>query len=746
MQPVPGLTRQGSHSTLATAAAAGRAPPTLEFAVYEPRMPKAQRQDRERCQYWGPDKIPAEYLSALKDTWKQSVGLQLTKLMFSDKLEEQLVALQSWKMKATEEQSNVDLVLDMLLKWLTWMLFNANTQVWRGVTEVLSLTLRSLDQAQLTLTEREAQILLPNLLERSGHNIASVREGMEGIIRQTVGLHPKQKLLPMLLLGLHSKSKRSAACAMRGLGDAMDKTMVAALSRSQKDMTALLKTLDDKDADLRKAAVQTVASMSQHMDAPAFARITRSLPPATQQVLRSAAAKMIPMPANTYSMSAGESAIPNPPLSARLTRNRSGSALVLQPPNTARGTAPQQEEASTSTAPQPRPQRLSQPSNPTARETDRAPRRDSGADICESREQSQPQEPPRRPRRSSVGSTLAETVPSSPAPGPSPLTGGANSASASEEVNSIVREVALTTAPIGQLSDRLLRCGSNQDFSILAETLKARMKQVKEAEAPGLADALVESMRVYLGHDRHASRCKPLVDVLEEFCSSRDCLQPLPSSMLRGLLREQLKHLHHSKWTTQIEGGAALLRSINLSCVMLLNHLPRSLALSLLLQLGTEESEIIASSLVVKCLRKVTKGLANHRDVQGESGAILDALSTWLRRAQPRLSSLLGCLRETNHGVTPRSLVDAAVCTLLEGVREVVDLVQGLVPTVASEWSSTLRSEERKLLEACHKPVGLVDAEGQDKENIPVSSVVGKQGDTNSAAAPGLSVTRSTVA
>jgi len=230
---------------------------------------------------------------------------------------------------------------------------------------------------------------------------------------------------------------------------------------------------------------------------------------------------------------------------------------------------------------------------------------------------------------------------------------------------------------------------------------------------------MVSAMRMYLGHDRCSDRCKPLVDLLDEFCASRDCLRPLDSSLLRGLLREQLRNLHDSKWTLQLEGGTQLLRTINLSCVMLLNNIPRSNAMSLLLQLGTEESEVIASSLVVKCLRKVAKGLGTHRDLEAEVAAVLQAMGAWLRRAQPRLSSLLGVIRESTSSVAARSLVDAAVCALLEGVREVVDLAQQTRLEQATAWAEKLRPEERKLLQACQLPIGVAAAPATGKENVP---------------------------
>jgi len=234
---------------------------------------------------------------------------------------------------------------------------------------------------------------------------------------------------------------------------------------------------------------------------------------------------------------------------------------------------------------------------------------------------------------------------------------------------------------------------------------------------------LVSAMRMYFGHDRCAERCQPLVDVLDEFCASKECLRPLGTELLRGVLREQLRNLHDSAWTRQFEGGQELLRAINLSCVMLLSNISRTIAGSLLLELGTEESEVIASSLVVKCLRKVTKGLVPGKDQDADVTAVLEALSKWLRVAQPRLSLL-----STGPGAA-RSTVDTAVCALLDGVREAVDVVQLASPRVATSWAQGLRAEERALLKGCKQPVGEVVPD-TNKENMPRVAAVSKKTDT----------------
>jgi len=236
-----------------------------------------------------------------------------------------------------------------------------------------------------------------------------------------------------------------------------------------------------------------------------------------------------------------------------------------------------------------------------------------------------------------------------------------------------------------------VRCGG-EDFRALCGVLKQRVRHVAEAEAPPLAEALVHAMRMYFGHDGCADRCQPLVELLDEFCASKECLRPLPSALLRDMLKEQLRNLQYSSWTKRVENGSSILRTLNLSCVMLLNGINRAHAYSLLLELGTDESEAVASSLVVKCLRKLNKSLGAGRGSAQEVHSALEVVRSWLQRVQPRLSQLQADGRE-------KGMVESAASALMGGVKEIVDAARCVCPEVASSWARQLDAEEARFLQ-----------------------------------------------
>jgi cytoskeleton-associated protein 5 len=74
------------------------------------------------------------------------------------------------------------------------------------------------------------------------------------------------------LHALSSKNKRSVICSLAAISEGFDRQAAFQILRSQKDVVAIVKMFDDKDGDLRKAALQIIALISMHSDSDAFAR------------------------------------------------------------------------------------------------------------------------------------------------------------------------------------------------------------------------------------------------------------------------------------------------------------------------------------------------------------------------------------------------------------------------------------------------------------------------------------------
>jgi len=588
-----------------------------------------------------------------------------------------------------ERASNTFEVLDMALKWLTWMLFNTNTQIWKLTLEVLSCMLAGMAAEGMQLTDREAQILLPNILERSGHNISSIKESMLQILQQALALYPSIRAAPSLLHGLTSKNKRSVACAMSALGFAMDRQLASWIARTSKDAANVLRMLDSKDVDIRKAALQTVASMSVHMESDAYSRISKGLSASMQHAIRSVAVRLAPSASRDGSF-AGSSSINVSSSDVYTDQCEAGVTLQRAVPGALTGSLQERRQAAIS------PQK-SRTSNNTL---------------------STASSPPKTHRAPSISSLAGHSPGTAYHRMDSPLVddhkmtvGGAQSSQRSTPLSSTPSD----RPSVAELAKEMLN-SNNENFRTICAALAERVKLSSDFDSIPMADALIPCMRMYFGNEGCCERYCPLVLVLDEFCASRDCVRPLPSDRIRGLLRELLRNLNKFEWTKRFPDGATLLRRLNLSCVMLLNNISRPKAYCLLLELGTDESEVVGSSLILKCLKKLNKQIGSCKNPEQEVHSILEVICEWLRRVHPRL-------QQAPVSGAARGIVDAAIAGLIDGVREITEAAQQACPHAAASWQQQASGDH------CRQMFIWLTKEdfANGKENRPTPDVMSKE-------------------
>lgn len=233
---------------------------------------------------------------------------------------------------------------------------------------------------------------------------------------------------------------------------------------------------------------------------------------------------------------------------------------------------------------------------------------------------------------------------------------------------------AAATVSLTDLAAQLGEC-KREDFKVICDSIVSCVRRIGKEQllrdTPVLAQALLDGMRAYFGAHSCVTRCWPLVDLLGEMCGLREFVRPLPENLLKGLLRELLKHLYNNSWTTKMDDGSQLLRKMNLACVMLLNSMSKPSACAMLLDLGLRESDVVGTSLVGKCLKKLNKNVSTSADA---------------------VESLLGVVYEFAQSARKHSASGAQggdrdrVGQLMGHAREAVESVQQACPEVVSAW------------------------------------------------------------
>ncbi|GAB4826923.1 Protein MICROTUBULE ORGANIZATION 1 [Ancistrocladus abbreviatus] len=150
-------------------------------------------------------------------------------------------------------------VLDVVLRWFVLRFCESNTTCILKVLEFLPELFETLRNEAYSLTESEAAIFLPCLIEKSGHNIEKVREKMRELTKQIVSIYSAVKIFPYVLEGLRSKNNRTRIeCA--DLVGFLIENYGAEISGQLKNLQMVASLTAERDGEIRKAALNTLAT------------------------------------------------------------------------------------------------------------------------------------------------------------------------------------------------------------------------------------------------------------------------------------------------------------------------------------------------------------------------------------------------------------------------------------------------------------------------------------------------------
>ncbi|GMI91984.1 MICROTUBULE ORGANIZATION 1 [Hibiscus trionum] len=150
-------------------------------------------------------------------------------------------------------------VLDILLRWFVLQLCKSNTTCLLKVLEFLPELFNSLKGETYSLSEAEAAIFLPCLIEKLGHNIEKVREKMRELTKQIVQVYSAAKGYTYILDGLRSKNNRTRIECADLVGFFIDHHG-AEISGQLKSLQMVATLTAERDGEIRKAALNTLAT------------------------------------------------------------------------------------------------------------------------------------------------------------------------------------------------------------------------------------------------------------------------------------------------------------------------------------------------------------------------------------------------------------------------------------------------------------------------------------------------------
>lgn len=150
-------------------------------------------------------------------------------------------------------------IVDVLMRWTVLRFCESNTTCLLKVLEFLPELFEALKNEGYTITECEACIFLPCLIEKLGHNIEKVREKIRELAKLTTCIYPTSKLFTFILEGLRSKNNRTRIESVDLLGFMIDRYGIE-VSGPTKALQAVAALTTERDGEIRKAALNTLAT------------------------------------------------------------------------------------------------------------------------------------------------------------------------------------------------------------------------------------------------------------------------------------------------------------------------------------------------------------------------------------------------------------------------------------------------------------------------------------------------------
>lgn len=188
---------------------------------------------------------------------------ELRARMFTEDFKKHIEAAELLEAALGEQLEEVISVLDILFRWAVHRFCELapNTSSLLRVLDWLSALFEALRVAGYRLREEEAVLLLPIVLEKSGHNLPAVRERFRKLMRAACGLYPVSKFVAFLGSGLSSKNNRSRVECLEELAAIIDRHGVEVAERAgAKVLPGVVPLVTERDATLRKSALEVLCA------------------------------------------------------------------------------------------------------------------------------------------------------------------------------------------------------------------------------------------------------------------------------------------------------------------------------------------------------------------------------------------------------------------------------------------------------------------------------------------------------
>jgi cytoskeleton-associated protein 5 len=238
---------------------------------------KRQRQDKDHITVGADDQARGggwsfktaprpEHAQHLQQQARPYLGEALHAKMFSRDFRKHREALQELTAAVEDHPAATQQNADLLLKWASLRLFDANTSTQAKTLAFVEHLFRALDARDYQLTDYEAGVILPALLECLGQGEA-MQEGIDALLKLVPRVYPSSKFFAFLLHAglLGSKSPRTRAeCLELMAGLVRRQGLAAVCPTPSAAFPQIAQFVTDKVSAVRYAALGLIQQAHLH--------------------------------------------------------------------------------------------------------------------------------------------------------------------------------------------------------------------------------------------------------------------------------------------------------------------------------------------------------------------------------------------------------------------------------------------------------------------------------------------------
>lgn len=234
-----------------------QAAPAL-FVNNDQKADRSHKHRGKRAKFDG--NIPAEEESLLKSELEPFVAPHLHSLLFAADFKKHCSAAELIRDSVHEYYTEIVELLDYLFRWCVLRIHQGKVQCLTITLEMLKSMFEKLASENYKLTEYEAVILLPCIVEKSGHNQDRIKKYHREILCLATTVYPSSKVFSFVSQGLMSKNTRTRVECAEEIGSMIDRDgmKIASGNKQSKVFEEIASAVSDRDKALRAACLSTL--------------------------------------------------------------------------------------------------------------------------------------------------------------------------------------------------------------------------------------------------------------------------------------------------------------------------------------------------------------------------------------------------------------------------------------------------------------------------------------------------------